>query len=445
MQPGPSSVENDVLPKSSERRRTSLSAATLESTAQLEQSFPVFTSVSFPGSDGTITKIVGASLLVTGNTVGSSMFVLPDAIGGVGLVWGSVIFIAVYLYNLVSGLMIADVAINLHESSDCDVPSSFKDFADSAMKDRTAGNAIGAASLLMNSCFLSYGFVHVGSFLANELPALGLDPIMITATYASLLACASCASNGGLEKISNAAVVVLFSSFTALLLPSLANVRDPVSTFVSPGTHPAGFSAALSTAVPLVISSSIYQNIVPSVTKLLKFDRTKSTIAIALGSFVPIVMYFAWSFAALGGGLDNSLSSGAGGAMFAAFTISSLLGSSIGCVMSLAEEYESIINSASQEECSVNKDSFSFPAVLMSVGPPAAVALSVSSCGDGSFTGPLQLSGALIAPFLYGILPIMLSQSMQSENELKPPGFGKVPQALLGLTTAGILFDNLIP
>jgi hypothetical protein len=37
-----------------------------------------------------------------------------------------------YIYNLISGLLLADVAINLHESSKCKVPSSFKDFVDMA-------------------------------------------------------------------------------------------------------------------------------------------------------------------------------------------------------------------------------------------------------------------------------------------------------------------------
>ncbi len=37
-----------------------------------------------------------------------------------------------YFYNLISGLLLADVAINLHKSSKCKVPSSFKDFMDTA-------------------------------------------------------------------------------------------------------------------------------------------------------------------------------------------------------------------------------------------------------------------------------------------------------------------------
>ncbi|KAL3790523.1 hypothetical protein HJC23_007672 [Cyclotella cryptica] len=449
MKPAASTAENDSIIKNSERRKTSLSAATLQSISPFEErSFASFAIAQYPNSEvmGTVSKVLSASLLVTGNTVGSSMFVLPDTVEKVGMVWGSAIFIVLYIYNLVSGLMIADVAINLHESSDCDVPSSFKDFADCAMKDQTAGTAIGAASLLMNSCFLAYGFVQVGSFVASALPGLGVDPTTATAISAALFAWVSYTqTNEGIEKIANAAVMVLFSSFASLLLPSLANVHDPMETFLAPGSHPEGFSAAISTAVPLILSTLIYQNIVPSITKLLKFDRTNSTIAIALGSFIPLAMYVAWCFAVLGGGLDNSLSSGAGGAMFAAFTASSFIGSSIGCIMSLAEEYESIIASKSQEEvpCTL-KDTFSAPAVLMSVLPPAAVAVAVSSGGDLEFTGPLHLAGAVITPFLYGILPIMLFKSMQPENRSKDVMFSKTPQLLLGASTVGILGHEII-
>lgn len=46
--------------------------------------------------------MVSASLLVTGNTVGSSMFVLPEAVKSVGMAWGSVIFVGEYCLLFVS-------------------------------------------------------------------------------------------------------------------------------------------------------------------------------------------------------------------------------------------------------------------------------------------------------------------------------------------------------
>jgi hypothetical protein len=36
------------------------------------------------------------------------------------------------IYNLILALLLAGVAINLHESSECEVPSSSKDFVDTA-------------------------------------------------------------------------------------------------------------------------------------------------------------------------------------------------------------------------------------------------------------------------------------------------------------------------
>jgi hypothetical protein len=43
------------------------------------------------------------------------------------------------MYNLISGLLLADVAINLHKSSKCEVPSSFNDFVDMATTASSAG------------------------------------------------------------------------------------------------------------------------------------------------------------------------------------------------------------------------------------------------------------------------------------------------------------------
>lgn len=348
--------------------------------------------------------------------------------------------------------MLADVAINLHETSDCEVPSSFKDFADCAMQHSTAGNAIGAASLLMNSCFLSYGMVQVGSFASTALPDLQLDPTLTSGCYAILLSVAFL-SNISIESIANTAVMVLFASFASLLLPSLASVSSPAETFYASGSSDGRMLGAfLSDTVPLIVSTMIYQNIVPSVTKLLDFDRTKSYVAIAVGSLLPMLMYVAWCFAVLGGGLDASLESGMGGMLFAAFTASSFVGSSIGCVLSLAEEYESILSEvASKDEdgdssCAIptTEGGFSTPAVVMSVLPPAAVALAVSSGDGGAFTAPLHLSGAVIAPFLYGLLPVMLFKSMQSDVKNEDTPFKDVmPQVLLGAGTVGLVGNEL--
>jgi hypothetical protein len=48
------------------------------------------------------------------------------------------------VYNLILGLLLADIAINLHKFFECEVPSSFKDFADMA----TTASGPGAAAFM---------------------------------------------------------------------------------------------------------------------------------------------------------------------------------------------------------------------------------------------------------------------------------------------------------
>jgi tyrosine-specific transport protein len=350
------------------------------------------------------------------------------------------------MYNLISGLLLADVAINIHESSECEVPSSFKDFVDTALQSETAGTLTAGASLVSNSCFLAYGIVHAGSLLGISFHGIGLDPNIGAGAFASMIAYFSLThTNTGLEKIANVAVMVVFSSFAVLVVPSIADVSDPMGTLLASGEYPDDFGAALAAAVPLLLSSLVYQNIVPSITKLLDFDRTKSTIAIAVGSAIPMAMYLAWCFASLGGGLECATSSGAGAAAFTAFSVSALVGSCITAVMSLAEEYESIISRKVDDDdpCLVT-NRFSTPAVAAAMLPSVAVALAYSNGGD--LTGALHFNGAFITPFLYGLLPIILYNSVQRLNggtEGHSLFWSRLPQVLLGAGTIGAVGQDI--
>lgn len=76
--------------RSSQQQITSLSVATL-GTIETEEDASLLSNL--PSNIDAITKVLSASLLVTGNTVGSSMFVLPEAVSGIGMVEGTAIFV----------------------------------------------------------------------------------------------------------------------------------------------------------------------------------------------------------------------------------------------------------------------------------------------------------------------------------------------------------------
>ena len=111
----------------------------------------------------------------------------------------------------------------------------------------------------------------------------------------------------------NAVVIVVSSSFAALLMLSIAfaNVLDPMGTFVATWINPESFATEVGLAVPLLLPSLIYKKIVPSITKLLGFNRAKTTAAIAIGSLIPMGIY-------IKGCLDSTTASGTRAAAFMA-------------------------------------------------------------------------------------------------------------------------------
>lgn len=378
------------------------------------------------------------------------------------LLYLSHIFSGIYGINLISGLLLAEVAIKQREAGGGDVPSSFKEFAESSLQCSTTAQFISSVSIFVNWCILAFALPRAGQLASTLLPSSGLDPTLSTAAVAAALtALVSTQTNHSLSRVASCAVTVLFASFAALLLPGLASVHDPVGAFFQPGTTCAGdLGCALSSAAPVLLSCMIYQNIVPSVTRLLDYDRQKTTLAIAIGSSVPFLMYTAFNLAALGGGLDVSMSTG--GPVLTAFAAASLLGSSIGGTMSLSEELENAFFKSEDtpvEENDVDATTTtatkaSLPSVLMALAPPL-VAGSFLASGGGA-TAALDIAGGYCSPLLYGLLPvIMTAKQRQDEKSRQQNGYNKgasqnlvpggmVSLGVLGAASSGFILQNLI-
>lgn len=94
-----SSSQTPYISADGRSRKTSLSVATLGDGADRRTSLleifsipDISTSTKRDDDVDAITKVLSASLLVTSNTVGPSMFTLPEAVAGVGMMWGTAIF-----------------------------------------------------------------------------------------------------------------------------------------------------------------------------------------------------------------------------------------------------------------------------------------------------------------------------------------------------------------
>jgi tyrosine-specific transport protein len=416
--------------------------------------------------ESTVFPVLSTSLLITGNTVGAGMLVLPELAAGPGIAIATSIFGAAFLINLISGLLIAEVAIYQHATKGNDVPSSFKEFAQANLpgnqETATVANFISAISVMVNALVLAFNTAKVGDFGYEALQ--GLIPADLV-SWCWILACVVLVGTqtfAALSSIASVLVVGLFASFAGLLLPGLANLETgPLELLLNtPGTSSDILGSACQLA-PIVLMSLVYQNIVPTVTKMLDYDRAKSMAAIALGSFVPLGMYVAWAFCVLGGGVDmgNHLD----GPLITLFTLTTIAGSSIGCVMSLAEEFDTFVKdgkSKAQDDVGAARhlhgiesneqqdDKFSLTSVLLSVAC-STIALQFF---QNDLNGALKVAGSFGSPLLYGVLPVLMAYTQRKErgnaDKLPSPPLPtfELPNAsigILGVASTGFVGNEL--
>jgi tyrosine-specific transport protein len=386
-----------------------------------------------------IIPVISAALMITGNTVGAGMLVLPELVAGPGLMVSFGVFFGAWLMNLISGLTIAQVAIQQHETSGSEVPSSFKEFAEATLP--SAANLVSGISIFINTLIMAFDVFKAGQIWSSMVGGSGGE--MLSYVWAGLLAAlVSTQSLGTLSQVASVLVIGLFATFSALLLPGLAGVPDPMAVMMSDPVLASidldVMNAGLLHMTPVAITTLVFQNIVPTVTRLLEYDRAKIATAITLGSAVPLVMYMAWCVIVVGGGIDaSSLAMGGGG--IGVFSLITAAGSSLGTSMSLSEEFSIILGDEKKETFSIS-----------SVALPIAIALILGQLFSSDISDLLEITGSYGTPVLYGAIPVAMALLMQqraaaSESILSAqspstgPSTGMVPGGLagLGLLAAG--------
>jgi len=404
-----------------------------------------------------IKPVLAASLLITGNTIGAACLVMPEICEGPGLAVSLAVMVACFVTNLTSGLVIAEVAIKQYEASHTQAPSSFQELAEVNLDSNLAGYGVGAISLFASICVTTFDLARMGEVLAGAFTGITTNidlagsmvenpSVICSVGYAAVLALtASTMSTKQLGNLAGFACAGLFVTLTAILLPGLAAIQDPSAIFFSPGTASDAVGAA-GLAAPIILSAMVYQNIVPSVTKRLNYDRQQTTAALAIGSFLPSVIYFLYSYVVMGGGGMEASES----LLMTAFSVTTIVGSSIACVMSMSEELENFFNSNKKDKTSTDEmvgglqqtsivtinnnnnsnrkesqeESYSIPTVLFAVGVPLSLGICLS--GGDDLTVPLRIAGSYGSPLLYGALPVAMAwnqrQKLKDLTDMLPGG-----------------------
>ena len=382
-------------------------------------------------------SVLGSTALVAGTTVGAGILALPTVTLPSGVVPSSALLIAVWLYTLVSGLLIAEVT--LRTMSLVGRPS----LGLLVIVERTLGK-LGARIAGGTYLFLQYALLVAylsqgGEILvsaASKVSGVQNVPTWIGTTSFALLF-------GGImylgrqrfvEKLNSAFVAIVIASFLGLLLLGLTHVKSAQFLFQD--------WSALTPAVSVMLVALFYSNVVPVIVAQLEGDARKIRSSIVIGSVIPLIMFLAWNAVILGSVSPNMVqdtsgggtvfdplqvlrSGGAGewlGVLLLVFSEFAIVTSFIGVVYGLLNFFEDI------SPVAPHKPSGRLSLYSLILFPP----MSLSVISPSIFFHALDYAGTFGISVLGGIIPALMSWKQRQEhshsntmNQLVVPG-GKV-------------------
>lgn len=391
-------------------------------------------------------SILGSTALVAGTTVGAGILALPAVTLPSGVIPSTVLLIAVWLYALVSGLLIAEVSLSAMRSLGRESLGLLP------MIESTLGLAgariAGGAYLFLHYALLVAYIAQGGEILVSaseQLFDVQNVPAWVGTTSFTLVF-------GGImyfgrerlvEKLNSAFVAIVIASFLGLLLFGFGQVKGSGLLFQN--------WSALPNAVPVMLVALFYHNVIPAVALQLEGDARLIRSSIFVGSAIPLIMFLAWNAVVLGSvspalvhGVSNGRTvfdplqilrdNGTGewlGVLVSVFSEFAIVTSFIGFVYALLDLFKSI-SFVAPNELSLRK------AYSLILFPP----MSMSALNPSIFFTALDYAGTFSISVLGGIIPALMSWKQRQSNSEHQPlvGGGKVTLiVMIGVASAVIV------
>jgi tyrosine-specific transport protein len=240
-------------------------------------------------------SVVGNTALIAGTTVGAGILALPAVTMKSGVLPSTALLIGVWVYAVLSALLIAEVSLNGMRYNGCASNGLL------AMAQSTLGGvgarATGVAYLFYHYALLIAYVSQGGGILISAVEKIwnlpSLPTWMGTTSFALLL--------GGIlylgrekfiEKLNTFFFAIAIASFIGLLVLGVMQV-DPTSLFSQDWS-------ALPPALSVMLVALFFHNIIPVVTTSLEGDALKVRQCIVVGSAIPLMMFLLWNAVILG-------------------------------------------------------------------------------------------------------------------------------------------------
>lgn len=378
-------------------------------------------------------SLIRGTLLIAGTSIGGGMLALPVLTGQVGFAPSLAVYLACWLFMMITGLLILEIALWMEPGANI-----------VSMAERTLGGwgkafAWGLYLFLFYCLTLAY-IVGMGDLIVGALPSAwhirewqgGLLFLLI---FGPLV-------YAGAHVVGKFNIVLMAGlgiSYVLFLILGFSYVRQEL-------LQTANWSK-LWTALPITFTAFAYQGTVPTLVSYMHRDVRGIRLAIIIGSFLPLIAYALWQWLILGivpvdgpGGLNEAMQKGQNavhplkdilnsssvyivGQYFAFFAlVTSFLGVSLGLVDFLADGLR------------IKKTVAGKAALCLLVFVPP---LLFAFTHPHVFLIALDYAGGFGCALLLGLLPVLMIWSGRYKMQLKGEytvGGGK------GLLIALILF-----
>lgn len=236
-------------------------------------------------------SVLGSTALIAGTTVGAGILALPAVTLPSGILPSTFGLIAVWLYALVSGLLIAEVTLNTMRLEGR--PSIGLLGIVEKNLGKVGALVASGAYLFMHYALLVAYITQGGEILGTAIAKLwnlqnSLPTWVGTMTFTLIF--------GGvmylgrekfIEKLNTAFVAIVIVSFLGLLLLAGGQIKSSQLLIQN--------WSALGGAVSVMCVAMFFQNIVPVVVTQLEGDVRKIRQSIFIGSLIPLIMFLVWN------------------------------------------------------------------------------------------------------------------------------------------------------
>lgn len=345
-------------------------------------------------------RIGAASLLIAGTAIGAGMLGIPLVTAGAGLGLALLITAAVWLFMLLTGLLVVEAALKAPPNSNfLSLSTHFLGWRGSAITGffylflyyaLLVAYIAGGAPLFATLCHSLFGIT-----LSAQTAAISFSLLFSLFIFRGIFL---------INKLNSFLMAGLILSYIVLITLGFH--------YINPSFFTTAHSQGLFWAAPILFSAFGYHNVLPSLVSYLDRDRKSLYKAIFLGSFLTFIVYTMWQVVVIGSIPTETLLQAKKAGVPATFLLQHVLGSPFLSIAAALFAFFALITSLLgvglamcdfiQDGLRKTKASRILSTVLTMV-PPTLIALWDPTL----FNHALEVAGGFGEAFLNGLLPLL--------------------------------------